>query len=1383
MGNRQFKADDLLSLAEAVADYRDSEDGDSIDDQSLSSLQSILAAHIPLTANSYEGLPSIYLKVAKTEANPRRKSRRVKLEEARAERRRKLHDRIALALTDSKEPGLAAGAFTALLGSTEAAGKPIDDKMVSLALKTVYPSKRTRALSQNHYPNFVSTVSYGRSFVEENLVVKRTPVEFLARHYGLSDEDHDKQIESIAKKLDSLRSRADATELRDTYRLCRTSDEDYVNVLSGMLNAVKKKTRRTDQSKWSHLLSTSVEIWKERNLKADISSFVIDYAGRKRLRNAYASNSRNGIPYIDDGSLVQDFVTEFVKVSTPAKIEEFMSNLRLKMLGSEKKQRELSKLMADEDSVELHSGELAPVGTYYFIAKSLQSPKVLWLAAKEMQRFPFPGQDQSEFSQKLLAEMSRYKVSEVDTLLKWLGESKVLANLSDFDPIYGTNEQGAQTSVWGAVLRGLRYQYENKTKAEIVKRLSQKADLTFGEKLLLSFASGKPANIYQMYGSEFDTFSAFPKEQQIKLAKFAIEVNDANVSSFGHRNVTKLPTTKESRLVKQTCSRLLDTSVETEVTKLMEAKRFKELGVPADEFEDWAGNVLESMSIADPQELVAVVSKISELSSSDSEVATRTSRQDMPYKSRLIESVIAKDISFDSIRFLLAVFDTDGMQDVSLSESLSKSIGGFFRSQFLSTKTAIGKENKNLSSSATAVKAMEQIINRFGDELGDRELTVLIPELRQVCTPITDAEAQAVDQWLHSDDEVKHSKARAAFRLAFDCSRDTLKQWERERGSDLSPPRPLETKNYLKTIVSFIGDESIPLQARSRVAVHLTHYDTLSSDGVTACCRVITKAYDAGEAFEGLQNQRIFTALLESDAAPDIKETRIAFAKSWARSLIKRKRSFRLISLISAIKMIDESGDKAQVKNLLDAVKISYGPGVATRLIELGYFAEAEKLCEAIWSGTRFFSTNDHELARYTNELKSNLPKFLKRFKGDGKRYFAELYFASLGNDETEGKIETQPESRLTALADRFASVDFKSKRDRQLSLMLLSASHVKPEVIDRPLTKEVENLSIESLFVDPNSDLKARLLGSYFSTQIQLQNFEAIQTKWKEVNQVFVANYAQNLPWEAREAFGNLIELARKSFDRLLHDKTPEQIGKILPALRDLNSPAYQHQLTPSTAQLAHLMAGQPEELAKFFQKEDAYRKKQGGSPVYRTSSMRGFINELNTQFVEIEPANPATRLNFVVNAWKFGKLQNFSFGTKAFKTGSVGPNHGKTKYGIEQFAELGTLTDEELLEAGPAMAEIYSVNGEIWAQLARRQAKAGQYAKAAESFRKSLEDATEDMKKAKMNRKVEYASALVELKRDEEAKAMIDGISSGQLFNANKPTLKTLQKKLNVE
>ena len=145
----------------------------------------------------------------------------------------------------------------------------------------------------------------------------------------------------------------------------------------------------------------------------------------------------------------------------------------------------------------------------------------------------------------------------------------------------------------------------------------------------------------------------------------------------------------------------------------------------------------------------------------------------------------------------------------------------------------------------------------------------------------------------------------------------------------------------------------------------------------------------------------------------------------------------------------------------------------------------------------------------------------------------------------------------------------------------------------------------------------------------------------------------------------------------------------------------------------------------------------------------------------------NDAVRAKLVVDVWSLGAKGNFSVGSGHYQAGIQESCSGcrKSKFGIEQLAELELLNDEQILEVGPQLAELNSVKGEVWRQVAKRQFKAEKFEEACESFGKALADSEKDMKQAKINRQVEYANALVKLGRNDDAKKQLVDIKPGQL------------------
>ena len=193
---------------------------------------------------------------------------------------------------------------------------------------------------------------------------------------------------------------------------------------------------------------------------------------------------------------------------------------------------------------------------YFSIAQTLKSRHTFWLGVKEMNRFALPNRRDKDARGKVLEVTAGFQPDEADSMLEWLRQSSTLADLDKFDPYYLSGKD-MEESVWGRVLNNLRFRYHDELKGNLAKRLSQKAQPTFGEKVLLSLTQEKAVNIYQMLGSEFKTFSTLPKEQQIKLAKFASEINTINRDWFGKQSVTDLPSTPESETARERCQQLL----------------------------------------------------------------------------------------------------------------------------------------------------------------------------------------------------------------------------------------------------------------------------------------------------------------------------------------------------------------------------------------------------------------------------------------------------------------------------------------------------------------------------------------------------------------------------------------------------------------------------------------------------------------------------------------------------------------------------------------------------------------------------------------------------------------------------------------------------------
>jgi len=238
-----------------------------------------------------------------------------------------------------------------------------------------------------------------------------------------------------------------------------------------------------------------------------------------------------------------------------------------------------------------------------------------------------------------------------------------------------------------------------------------------------------------------------------------------------------------------------------------------------------------------------------------------------------------------------------------------------------------------------------------------------------------------------------------------------------------------------------------------------------------------------------------------------------------------------------------------------------------------------------------------------------------------------------------------------------------------------------------------------------------------------------------------------------------------------------------LLPKIRELNGPDYQQKFNRTPYRLAYLVAQRPDELIEDWDKIDKHdlaARKLLSNRVGQ--NLTHFLSAINGQAKRAGVDDPKSRMNVVSSSWTLAKKLKFVFGPKDFRNGTqeISKYSRDSKFGIELVAHLGLLTDEQLLELGPELAKIHSVNGEIWRQVAKRQFAAGKFELAAESFRKALEDATEGMTQAKFNRRVEYANALAKIDRKDEAKKLLKDIPIAKLFESSKKTIDQLKKTL---
>jgi tetratricopeptide (TPR) repeat protein len=340
--------------------------------------------------------------------------------------------------------------------------------------------------------------------------------------------------------------------------------------------------------------------------------------------------------------------------------------------------------------------------------------------------------------------------------------------------------------------------------------------------------------------------------------------------------------------------------------------------------------------------------------------------------------------------------------------------------------------------------------------------------------------------------------------------------------------------------------------------------------------------------------------------------------------------------------------------------------------------------------------------------------------------------------------------------------------------------------VIREPLAELAKDLKIEELMESDESELPKKLLASYLAVESQLGNHEPLKTVWWKINGVTEANAVGESPyennWQVRQFIESISGSASAVFGEKLETASPEEIQEMLPLLQSLNAPTLTYPLCPGVNAIAHLAAGKADDLIAAYNAvpSDEEDEESGSS-----NDMDSFLEEVKKWADKSKIKDSAARAKLVTDVWNIGAKCKFSIGSGHYQDGVQESCSGcsQSKFGIEQLAELKLLSDAQILEVGPTLAELNSVNGEVWRQVAKRQFEAQQFEQAAESFRKALEGTTEEMKQASVNRRVEYANALVKIGQRGKAVEQLEEIESGQLLGDNPAIWEELKVTLDIK
>ena len=1382
---QQHSGQEFIDLATSVMDWLDSTDTKLQDVSWLSSMQNIAVERLALERGQYDArTPSIhwYVKPVETtkskSTNKRSASAKRKQESLTklAQDQRKIHDRIALKMIDF--PQVAAKGFKALLGSTEATGKPIGDDIVQLALKAVYPPKRSGPSYYSFYPS--SSYYYSSNDEQGEKVTLRTPVEFLSRHYGFGKSDQSEQIQQIATKLESLKATEDAATLRRLYALCKASPETFVKTSTSEIDQAKTGSRRPNETQWYSAANDVVTIWKERDLDVNIENLVIDFAGRKQNSSGYGS---------DFGTEVTTkYLTTVISKHDVTEAQKFLGRLRRKLLGSEAEQEELTKLAADKASFGRNRRKLKPLAQYLSsISGLLQSREAFFVIAHELSRFPGVTRGDNAMSQ-LNNHISSFTATEQEKCVAWLRSGNLLGSASDFDPLLKTDGNGNQSSAWAESISQMHYHFNNELKKGLTKKLKGKKSRSFGESVFLfsldSARNRSTKNVYDALGQYIKEIKSAERDKQIQLANFLSTVDSKQ------RRSPKNINTKDGKQLKSLCRGLLVDNIDADLKKLMAAKTIKDIGINEHEFGEWAQELLPYVDKTDTDKAKAAISKAVTLIKGSRRVSSYSA--DNPISSEFVSAAIP-EINKDSLNLLLAIYQDEQFTDFSISKELSDLLQTFLKAEYQKQFA------KNKRKRAPITMSMDGLKNQLGSMIGEQSAAPLIIEFHKFFKTLPFKNQKWFNKCFARKKSSQHPDLYRTMRLAWLTRRETIHP-SIKRSDKMSA---LQTE-----AIAIASDSNTPIQARLPVAIALSIGDErLPVTGVWACCDVIYEALDNKISVNRVPIE-LFDAILKLKTKEGFVESGGKLAKKWTQASIANRRSgYRSSpnkSTYHIIKILAKTDNLPEVKKLLAGMR-STTPDLLATLVESGLASDARSRSKNLWRQSGVVSAVTKyklEYNNYSKELDQSIPEYAKLFEDEGEQFLAEVLLKAFRDpDKNRQKARHDPSTgvfkagfkprkeRLAELCPRFKETKFKSKRYQQLAAALLSqefeaASQLRDELAELCKDADVGDVINEV----SGTDLTRKLMEAHYSVEVQQANFAPLKKMFQTVNGLKSDNSPKKYnpfedSWKVKRFVSNVTRLATPPLITLINEGALETLEEARLTLAEFNEPSIEYNICAEANLLVHLALNKADQMpeisdSKALQWSNSYKFGE-------TSNSYSFLQLVSNMAKKRGIKEPGRRVKLVTDTWRVIKQSQLYVASKDFQNGIQRFFKNNRNYGIERIVELKLLTDEQILEVGPTLAEINPVNGEIWRQVAIRQLAADQFEQACESFRKALElsKTNSNMKKANYNRQVEYANALVKKGDHEAAKKLLKKVQTGQLMNGNPKLYKQLKKTLNIK
>ena len=1299
-----------------------------------------------------------------------------------------------------KIPQLGPAAFSALLRADEASGKELDS-YGSLAVKALVQfkePKKSRRGNANSLRSHMMQMQYfsGRWMNSGNTDHKeapiRTPMEFLARHFGTKNADERNEgLEKVYKSLSDAEKTEQVDKLKQMVQLYSAPDEDFIEIAQQYVVDRTKAEKRNQSFDPNQPLLKVIEVWQDTRPQLSLDELVLEHATKP-------ASQRN--PYGSDTSYLNNYLSKLAANNETDRIKNFIETYSVHWLGPREEQAEIFKNQSGRNIQRLSTKKRMGYQQYsQFLSGMLQDEKLVLYAILEGQAAGY-SQIAVQGGYQLSERLSSF--TDATELLQWLDASSFLKDLAEFEPI-AFDAQGSQGTVWSSALERLTYStppWQESLKKHFAAKEKAKDKLTFGEEILLMMVDGRsikgPKGPYTLIGKRLGEFKALPAERQKSIAMFTQELskmsefqNESNAVSFN----------ENGKAAKAIVRELLSASASKNLEKLLAAKRISDLSIDEYEFGDWAKRTIGLMDRKDSKKWLTAFNKAAALGAKSSNQMFYSGEGESQ-ATQLLDNLMEEDTDYQWFVLVHDLLQQDEAIDVAIGRSTISRMAEFLsqtRGKLAGKKAKKGsKKSKRKSDAAGAeIKELDALYRDMGPRFKDLDTAALLPVFQNLFYQQEMKDIDKAIEWAKMESENGRFKSLArtlSLSLGVANASKIYMEQRKAAGKDapLSAPKRLEKPaDYQVGIFELLDGDELKMPAKIGIAVNLISMDyTLPAEGVWKCSDLFAKAYD--QKLEIPQNAE--TAILYSMNSvatdPKYKEKAALFAKAWLGKLNRKRRnqghshywyssdSDSARPAIEAIKMLSKLNQRSKV----DSVLRHYSESASTRatiaaLIENDFHSLAKRGYQQITSSPGKLDIYDDK-ARFNKRLEKSLPEFVKLFGNDASKLAAETFFASAKNSRViKSTPSTTKDQRLNKLAAKYPDLTFKSKSQNQITVMLLSQGSEAGQFVGKPLEEFAGKLKTVDLW-DPNGSnefqFNRSLLGTWLGRCMELGNTETVIST---LDTLLLEKPEEN-DWQFNNMIESVMSRLGEPIMKQVTKSSPEELEELLPLLKKLSDPDYVEYASdiPTTTALAHVLAGKEDEFSKWvksFERPEGLSKDEeyepfSGADLDETWPMLFKFYKDRDEFKSIDG-----KVKMVHSFWKLASESGFTIGSGHFVEGVQESCSGcrDTMMGLDAIKDAKILTGKEIAEYGPKLAEINSISGEIWRQVAKEQLELNQLEAAATSMKASLDGAKKDMKQAKSNRTVEYANILAKLGQADKVKKLLKDVNDSLLLGDN--------------